>query len=73
MDNEEKLELKIVALRETYVKRVAELDDEVANLRIALTEHSRALQSLQQEFEDYKGRNPEGTDVQEKEDAGPQK
>lgn len=65
MNNEDKLELKIVAIRQAFVKRVEALDDEVANLRVALTEVNQNLQQTQQEFEIYKQRHPEEPDVQE--------
>lgn len=38
MNDVEKLQLKIQALKETYTRRISDLDDEVANLRVALTE-----------------------------------
>jgi predicted HicB family RNase H-like nuclease len=69
MNNEEKLNLKIVAVRQAFVKRVEALDEEVANLRVAITEQSQTLQELRQEYEDYKSRNPEEADVQEEGNA----
>lgn len=73
MEEVEKKNLKLVALLETSNKRLEESDDRVADLRVALTELNQTLQSLQQEFEDYKIRYPEEPDVpQEPEDASPE-
>ena len=63
MNNENKLELKIVALQEVHYKRLQTLDDEIANLRVALTEQNQTLQEVQREFEEYKIAHPEETDV----------
>lgn len=65
MNNEEKLELKILALKEAFGKRVDTLDEEVANLRVALTEMNQTLQATQQEYSDYRIRHPEEPDVPE--------
>ena len=65
MDELTKLNLKIQALRETYVNRVNELDDLVANYRVQITELSQTLQTTKQEFETYKQQHPEESDVQE--------
>lgn len=63
MNNEDKLNLKIQAIEEVHYERLKELDNQVANLRVALTEVSQTLQATEQEFETYKQMHPEETDV----------
>jgi len=63
MDIEEKLTLKIQALKERFYKREEELDDEIANLRVGLTALDKELQAVRADFEAYKSRHPEETDV----------
>lgn len=57
MDNTQKLELKIQALRESLANKTAQYEDQIADLRVEITLKEQQLQEFYRQLQDAQARD----------------
>lgn len=57
MDNTQKLELKIQALRESLANKTAQYEDQIADLRVEITLKEQQLQEFYEQLQDAQARD----------------
>lgn len=57
MDNTQKLELKIQALRESLANKTAQYEDQIADLRVEITLKEQQLQEFYEQLQNAQARD----------------
>jgi hypothetical protein len=60
MDNTQKLELKIQALRESLANKTAQYEDQIADLRVEVTLREQQLQEVYKQLKDAQEKDVDG-------------